>query len=173
MQASNSEIRRHFHHSKSLSSSVDNAVLKPTADVKLVRPACPLCAMCGRLRLAREIFTSRCGSVQPCVRPVGAAHMTAGHNASADQVPVKSPRRITTGPTMSACSDCPFRPTVLHPCHIVRDRQSAGVILRLVERRARSRLGAGWSAGADLYNDVSSIPSRYRLPTNLRRSANA
>ena len=27
--------------------------------------------------LAREIFTLRCWSVQPCVRPVGAVHMTA------------------------------------------------------------------------------------------------
>src|SRR5262252_3717104 len=31
--------------------------------------------------LAREIFTSLCWSVQPCVRPVDAVHMTAGHNA--------------------------------------------------------------------------------------------
>jgi len=31
--------------------------------------------------LAREIFTSRAWSVQPCVRPVDAVHMTAGHNA--------------------------------------------------------------------------------------------
>ena len=31
--------------------------------------------------LAREIFTSQAWSVQPCVRPVNAVHMTAGHNA--------------------------------------------------------------------------------------------
>ncbi len=31
--------------------------------------------------LAREIFTSQAWSVLPCVRPVGAVHMTAGHNA--------------------------------------------------------------------------------------------
>jgi hypothetical protein len=31
--------------------------------------------------LARTIFTSQAGSVQPCVRPLGAVHMTAGHNA--------------------------------------------------------------------------------------------
>src|SRR5262249_49019686 len=31
--------------------------------------------------LAREILTSRCWSVPPCVRPVAAVHMTAGHNA--------------------------------------------------------------------------------------------
>jgi hypothetical protein len=40
-----------------------------------------LCAMCGRPGLARKIFTSHRWSVQPCVRPVCAVHMTAGHNA--------------------------------------------------------------------------------------------
>src|SRR3954449_608199 len=31
--------------------------------------------------LARTIFTSQRWSVQPCVRPLGAVHITAGHNA--------------------------------------------------------------------------------------------
>ena len=31
--------------------------------------------------LARVFFTLQAWSVQPCVRPVGAVHMTAGHNA--------------------------------------------------------------------------------------------
>ena len=31
--------------------------------------------------LARRIFTSQTWSVQPCVRPLDAVHMTAGHNA--------------------------------------------------------------------------------------------
>ncbi len=31
--------------------------------------------------LARRIFTSQAWSVQPCVRPFNAVHMTAGHNA--------------------------------------------------------------------------------------------
>ena len=31
--------------------------------------------------LARETFTSQASSVLPCVRPVDAVHMTAGHNA--------------------------------------------------------------------------------------------
>src|SRR5262252_1509035 len=31
--------------------------------------------------LARRIFTSQSWSVQPCVRPLSAVHMTAGHNA--------------------------------------------------------------------------------------------
>ena len=42
---------------------------------------CPLRAMCGRLR--RQGLSSRLQhwSVQPCVRPVSAAHAAAGHNA--------------------------------------------------------------------------------------------
>jgi hypothetical protein len=39
-------------------------------------------------KLAREIFTSRCWSVQRCVRPVSAAHKAAGPNA---QGSLKSP----------------------------------------------------------------------------------
>ena len=53
----------------------------PTAEIFGDRLEQPVSAMCGRLRLAREILTSRCWSVPPCVRPVAAVHMTAGHNA--------------------------------------------------------------------------------------------
>jgi hypothetical protein len=41
--------------------------------------------------LARRIFTSRCWSVQPCVRPVSAVHMTAGHNALRGSGPGQKP----------------------------------------------------------------------------------
>src|SRR6202158_2781737 len=41
--------------------------------------------------LAREIFTSQAWSVQPCVRPVGAVHMTAGHNALRGSGPGQNP----------------------------------------------------------------------------------
>ena len=44
--------------------------------------------------LARTFFTSQAWSVLPCVRPLDAVHMTAGHNALADQVPVKSSHSI-------------------------------------------------------------------------------
>src|SRR5260370_13031341 len=47
--------------------------------------------MCGRLRLARKIFTSHRWSVQPCVRPVYAVHMTAGHNALGGSGPGQKP----------------------------------------------------------------------------------
>ena len=41
--------------------------------------------------LARTIFTSQRWSVQPCVRPVGAVHMTAGHNALRGSGPGQKP----------------------------------------------------------------------------------
>ena len=41
--------------------------------------------------LARGIFTSQAWSVQPCVRPIGAVHMTAGHNALRGSGPGQKP----------------------------------------------------------------------------------
>jgi hypothetical protein len=40
----------------------------------------PICPVCGRLRVGKSFFTLQGWSVQPCVRPVSAVHMTAGHN---------------------------------------------------------------------------------------------
>ena len=42
---------------------------------------CPLWAMCGRLRVGKSFLHVCSWSVQPCVRPLDAVHMTAGHNA--------------------------------------------------------------------------------------------
>ena len=44
--------------------------------------------------LASQNFTSHCWSVQPCVRPVSAVRMTAGHNALRGSGPVKSSRHL-------------------------------------------------------------------------------
>ena len=42
----------------------------------------PKSAMCGRLRVGKSFFhVLQHWSVQPCVRPFNAVHMTAGHNA--------------------------------------------------------------------------------------------
>jgi hypothetical protein len=41
--------------------------------------------------LASQDFTSRCWSVQPCVRPVSAVRMTAGHNALRGSGPGQQP----------------------------------------------------------------------------------
>src|SRR5258706_10749653 len=44
--------------------------------------ACRFRAMCGRLRVGKDfLHVLQHWSVQPCVRPFNAAHMTAGHNA--------------------------------------------------------------------------------------------
>ena len=51
-----------------------------------------LCAMCGRLRVGKENSSRRSRwSVQPCVRPVSAVHMTAGHNALRGSGPGQKP----------------------------------------------------------------------------------
>ena len=41
--------------------------------------------------LARAFFTSQAGSVLPCVRPLDAVHMTAGHNALRGSGPGQKP----------------------------------------------------------------------------------
>src|SRR5450631_2243013 len=42
----------------------------------------PFRAMCGRLRVGKDFLrVLQDWSVQPCVRPFNAVHMTAGHNA--------------------------------------------------------------------------------------------
>jgi len=47
--------------------------------------------------LARVFFTFAGWSVQPCVRPVSAAHTPLAIMPSADQVPVKSPHSRCSG----------------------------------------------------------------------------
>src|SRR5262245_42715531 len=42
-------------------------------------------------KLARLFFTFAGWSVQPCVRPIGAVHMTAGHNAFRGSGPGQKP----------------------------------------------------------------------------------
>src|SRR6266850_1069157 len=78
--------------------------------------------MCGRLRVGKDfLHVRRLGSVQPCVRPVGAVH------PSADQVPVKNPHStmrwhwwvvLIAGSTGSALRA--VRPPNLHITPVVR-----------------------------------------------------
>ena len=73
-----SPLERHVH-------STSNSRRRRTST------ACPGCAMCGRLRVGKSLFhVLQHWSVQPCVRPLDAAHMTAGHNALADRVPTNN-----------------------------------------------------------------------------------
>ena len=58
-----------------------------------INSALRICAMCGRLRVGKCFHhVRRLGSVQPCVRPVGAVHMTAGHNALRGSGPGQKPK---------------------------------------------------------------------------------
>jgi hypothetical protein len=48
---------------------------------RLCGPASGTLHMCGRLRVVKGLSALQRWSVQPCVRPLSAVHMTAGHNA--------------------------------------------------------------------------------------------
>jgi hypothetical protein len=49
--------------------------------------------MCGRLRVGKNFLHDlQDWSVRPCVRPVSAVHMTAGHNALRGSGPDQQPR---------------------------------------------------------------------------------
>ena len=51
----------------------------------------PLSAMCGRLLVGKSKLHVACWSVQPCVRPISAVRMTAGHNALRGSGPGQKP----------------------------------------------------------------------------------
>src|SRR5271169_2349297 len=55
--------------------------LAPKSDIEWRRSYVRLVPCVDGSPLARTFFTFAAGSVQPCVRPVCAVHMTAGHNA--------------------------------------------------------------------------------------------
>ena len=65
----------HFEHAAGTSG------LPPTSDISLRRSERRDGPCVDGSELARRIFTSQAWSVQPCVRPLSAVHMTAGHNA--------------------------------------------------------------------------------------------
>ena len=70
------------------SSHVRNA---PLATVGPKKAACRDGPCVDGSELARGIFTSQSWSVQPCVRPLSAVHMTAGHNALRGSGPGQKP----------------------------------------------------------------------------------
>src|SRR6516165_8666600 len=57
------------------------SALPPKADIGTQPRDVRLVPCVDGSELARRIFTSQAWSVQPCVRPLSAVHMTAGHNA--------------------------------------------------------------------------------------------
>ena len=57
-------------------------------------PKSSLWVMCGRLRVGKDfLHVLQHWSVQPCVRPFDAVHMTAGHNALRGSGPDQTPNR--------------------------------------------------------------------------------
>jgi hypothetical protein len=100
--------------------------------------------MCGRLRVGKDfLHVLQHWSVQPCVRPFNAVHMTAGHNAlrgsGPDQTPafdnastqVGCPDRRIDQLCITCCSPsqpshhagCPAKPIVVIVC-MVRSSES-------------------------------------------------
>jgi hypothetical protein len=57
------------------------SVIQPISDKSETLPQVDDVPCVDGSELARRIFTSQAWSVQPCVRPLDAVHMTAGHNA--------------------------------------------------------------------------------------------
>src|SRR5271167_5182980 len=72
--------------------------------IGLKRPG-PLWVMCGRLRVGKSFFhVLQHWSVQPCVRPFDAVHMTAGHNALRGSGPDQTPA-FDNASTQVGCPD--------------------------------------------------------------------
>jgi hypothetical protein len=70
-------------------------------------PSGPKSAMCGRLRVGKSFFyVLQHWSVQPCVRPLGAVHMTAGHNALRGSGPGQKHAFDSNAMAQVGCPDC-------------------------------------------------------------------
>jgi len=68
-------------------------------------PKSSLWVMCGRLRVGKDfLHVLQHWSVQPCVRPFDAVHMTAGHNALRGSGPDQTPA-FDNASTQVGCPD--------------------------------------------------------------------
>ncbi len=76
-----SNVRCGSFSTETASSAARPLPLPPKADVRSLRKIGRDGPCVDGSKLARRIFTSQAWSVQPCVRPTSAVHMTAGHNA--------------------------------------------------------------------------------------------
>jgi len=86
--------------------------------------------------LAREIFTSRCWSVPPCVRPVDAVHMTAGHNALRGSGPGQLPA-FDDAMALVGCPDRRNRPALHYVLFALPTFTSRRMLARPHSRRER------------------------------------
>ena len=111
-------------------------------------PPLRLWVMCGRLRVGKDfLHVLQHWSVQPCVRPFDADHMTAGHNAPRGQVPIKLPHL-----------------TMLRPKWVVLIAGSTGSALRAVRP---PNLHITTVVRRDLVYAASATGSLYRSPLTI------
>jgi methyl-accepting chemotaxis protein len=88
--------------------------------------------------LARTFFTLRAWSVQPCVRPLSAVHMTAGHNALRGSNPDQK-RAFDNAPTQVGCPDRRIDRLCITCCSPSQPSHRAGC-----PARSRSSRERGW-----------------------------
>jgi len=88
--------------------------------------------------LARTFFTSADWSVQPCVRPLSAVHMTAGHTSISTSRSAMAAPSISPPPAAASMSAATW-------CHVDRERRSSGKC-RISSRTSASVLA--WWSGA-------------------------
>ena len=89
--------------------------------------------------LARRIFTSQAWSVLPCVRPVGAVHMTAGHNALRGSGPGQKPA-FDNAMALVGCPDRRIDRLCITCCSPSQPSHHAGCPARSRLRRQRDGL---------------------------------
>jgi hypothetical protein len=75
--------------------------------------------------LSRRICTSRRWSVRRCARPVGAVHMTAGHNALRGSTTPATGAGASTGPTPGILSNSLL--VLLERCHALIIRSNSRI----------------------------------------------
>jgi hypothetical protein len=71
--------------------AIGQALIPPKADIRATWFEVRFVPCVDGSELARTFFTLQAWSVQPCVRPIDAVHMTAGHNALRGSGPGQKP----------------------------------------------------------------------------------
>ena len=100
----------------------------------------PKSAMCGRLRVGKDfLHVLQHWSVQPCVRPFDAVHMTAGHNALRGSGPGQKPA-FDNAMALVGCPDRRIDRLCITCCSPSQPSHHAGCPARSRLRRQRDGL---------------------------------
>ena len=97
--------------------------------------------------LARRIFTLQAWSVQPCVRPLSAVHMTAGHNAFRGLGPGQK-HAFDNAVALMGCPDRRIDRLCITCCSPSQPSHHAGRRCDLVQ--AASAAGSLWRSPLDI-----------------------